>query len=76
MSPKVKMFLIYGISFLVLFMAVWFLAGLFFDDDSWPRKLAPILGSIIAAPKPHVEEYQNDKRYGLKSIFIKKIFWM
>lgn len=59
-----------------LFMIVWFLAGMLFDEESWMRKLTPILVSIVAAPKPHVEQTQSGSRYGLKSIFSKKIFWM
>lgn len=76
MSPKIKMFLIYALCFLGLFMIVWFIAGVLFEEESWLRKLTPILVSIVAAPKPHVEQHQSGPRYGLKSIFSRKIFWM
>jgi len=76
MTPKFKMFLIYALCFLGIFMLVWFIAGMLFDEESWLRKLTPILVSIVAAPKPHVENAQSGPRYGLKSIFSRKIFWM
>lgn len=68
-----KMYLVYAVTFIGLYLLIWFLAGLVLDPDSTMRKLTPIILSIILSPKPHVEETQSGRQYGLKSIFFKKI---
>jgi hypothetical protein len=34
----------------------------------------PIAVAMIISPKPHIEETENGREYGLKSIFLKKPF--
>lgn len=75
MSAKIKMYVVYGLVFLALFLGLWILAGSIFEEDSTARKLTPIVLSIILSPKPHVEETTAGRQYGLKSIFVKKIVW-
>jgi len=75
MSGKIKMYLTYAISFIGLFLIIWFLTGLFLGADNSIRKLAPIIISIIISPKPQVVETQSGKQYGLKSLFSKKVLW-
>ncbi|MGJ8683910.1 MAG: hypothetical protein ACSHWW_04765 [Nonlabens sp.] len=73
MSAKFKMYIVYGLVFLALFLGLWVIAGYLFEEDSTFRKLTPIVLSIILSPKPHVEDTQSGRQYGLKSIFLKKI---
>ncbi|WP_438962865.1 hypothetical protein [Nonlabens sp.] len=73
MSAKVKMYLVYAVTFIGLYLLIWFLAGLFLEPDGTVRKLTPIVLSIILSPKPHIEETPSGRQYGLKSIFSKKI---
>ncbi|GAK92327.1 hypothetical protein JCM19298_2815 [Nonlabens ulvanivorans] len=75
MSAKMKMYLVYGVVFLALFLGLWVLSGYIFEPDSTMRKLTPIVASIILSPKPHVVETQSGRQYGLKSLFSKKIYW-
>ncbi|ARN78299.1 hypothetical protein BST97_10030 [Nonlabens spongiae] len=72
MSPKVRVFLIYGISFLAIFLIVRFITVQFVEESIWTT-IIPIGASMIFSPKPHVEQSQSGKEYGLKSIFSKKI---
>ncbi len=73
MSAKIKMYLVYGTIFLGLFLGLWFIAGFIFEEDSTLRKLGPMVLSIILSPKPHVEETESGRQYGLKSFFLKKV---
>lgn len=75
MSAKIKMYLVYGLVFLGLYLGLWVIAGFIFEPDSAIRKLTPIVISIILSPKPHVIELPQGRQYGLKSIFIKKPLW-
>lgn len=72
MSPKIKVFLVYGVSFLVIYMVVYFIVRQFIAEGVWTTMI-PIGASILLAPKPHIENTQSGKNYGLKSIFSKKI---
>lgn len=36
----------------------------------------PLGIAMVVAPKPHIEETENGREYGLKSIFFKKPFKM
>ena len=72
MSPKVRVFLIYGVSFLAIFLITRFIIAQFIEEGIW-LTFFPIAASLIFAPKPHAEKTQSDVNYGLKSIFSKKI---
>ncbi|GAK95880.1 hypothetical protein JCM19294_2662 [Nonlabens tegetincola] len=37
--------------------------------------MLPIIVAVVVAPKPHVAQYQSGKRYGLKWIFKKDVWW-
>lgn len=76
MTPKIKMFLIYAFCFIALFMLVWWIVSLIVTEESMISKLAPIAISIIFAPKPHIEEHSGKRKYGLKTILSKKIYWV
>jgi hypothetical protein len=73
MNPKIKVFLIYGISFLLIFLLVRFIVLQFMEESIWTTMI-PIGASMIFAPKPYIENTQSGKSYGLKSIFSKRIF--
>jgi hypothetical protein len=75
MSAKIKMYLVYAISFTAIFLFFNFLSGLFLEPESLMRLLLPVLLSIIVAPKLHVEQEKGTKKYGLKSIFTKATLW-
>lgn len=72
MSPKIKVFLIYGVSFLAIFLIVRFIVVQFMEESIWTT-IIPIAASMIFSPKPHAEQTQSGTEYGLKSIFLKKI---
>jgi hypothetical protein len=72
MSPKIKVFVVYGVSFLVIYMVAYFIIRQFIEEGVWTTMI-PIGASIVFAPKPHIESTQSGKNYGLKSIFSKKI---
>jgi hypothetical protein len=73
MSPRIKVFLIYGVSFLGLFLLGRFIVVQFMEESMWTTIL-PIGVGMILAPKPYIENTQSGRSYGLKSIFSKKIF--
>lgn len=73
MSAKIKVFLIYGISFLGIFLITRFIIIQFMEISMWTT-IIPIGASMVLAPKPYIENTQSGKSYGLKSIFSKKIF--
>lgn len=73
MSPKIKVFLIYGASFFIVFLIAWFITDQLVEEKTFLTTFIPIAASLILAPKPHVEETQSGRQYGLKSIFSKKI---
>jgi len=72
MSSRVKVFLIYGVSFLAIFLLTRFIVVQFMEISFWTT-IIPIAASMIFAPKPHAEQTQSGTEYGLKSIFSKKI---
>ena len=72
MSSKVKVFVIYGVSFLAIFLVVRIITVQFIEEGIWTTMI-PIAASMIFAPKPHAEKTQSGVNYGLKSIFSKKI---
>ena len=73
MSPKIKVFLIYGLSFFVVFLIVRFLMVQYFTEPTFWTMFVPLGFAIALAPKPHIEETEEGRQYGLKSIFSKKI---
>lgn len=75
MSAKMKMYVVYGLVFIGLFLGFWIIAGYLFEPDGYLRRLSPIALSIILSLKPHVVQTASDRQYGLKSLFSKKIFW-
>lgn len=75
MSPKIKSFLIYGISFTVLFLISRYIVMLLMEPGMLTTFI-PLGIAMVVAPKPHIEETENGREYGLKSIFFKKPFKM
>lgn len=75
MSPKIKTYLVYSISFLVLFMGTFFITKAITNKTSVFTTMLPIIVAVVLAPKPHVAQYQSGKRYGLKWIFKKDVWW-
>jgi hypothetical protein len=73
MSPKIKSFLIYGVSFTALFLISRFIVSQFMEQGMMTMFI-PIAVAMIISPKPHIEETENGREYGLKSIFLKKPF--
>lgn len=76
MSPKIKVFLIYGLSFLILFSIARLIMVQFYTEQSLWLTFIPLAFGMILAPKPHIEETEEGRVYGLKSIFFKKIFYI
>ncbi|BAO54775.1 hypothetical protein [Nonlabens marinus] len=74
MSPKIKVFVIYALSFFIVFAVTWLITDYFVAKESIWTTFIPIGAAMILAPKPHIEETQSGRQYGLKSIFSKKIF--
>ena len=72
MGNKIKAFLIYGVSFLAIFLILRFALLLFMAKGFWTTFI-PIIASAVFAPKPHKEQTENGVNYGLKSVFSKKI---
>ena len=70
-----KMYVVYGMVFIGLFLILWMIAGYLFEPENFLRKLSPMVLSIILSLKPHVIETESGKQYGLKSLFSKKIIW-
>ena len=73
MSPKIKVFLIYGLSFMVVFLIARFIMVQFYPEPSIWLTFVPLAIGMVLAPKPHIEETRSGRQYGLKSIFSKRI---
>jgi len=73
MSPKIKVFVIYGVSFLAIFLIARFIMAQFYEEQTIWLTFIPLAIGMILSPKPHIEETQSGRQYGLKSIFSKKI---
>lgn len=73
MSPKVKMYVYYSLSFLVLYAIGFFILTSFTTPTTWTRFI-PIVLAYIFSFKPYIEETHAGRRYGLKSLFSKKIW--
>lgn len=74
MSPKIKVFVIYALSFFIVFAITWLITSSFFLGESIWTTFIPIAAAMILAPKPHIEETQSGRQYGLKSLFFKRVF--
>ncbi|WP_124979050.1 hypothetical protein [Nonlabens xiamenensis] len=72
MSPKIKAFLIYGLCFTAIFLIVRFIAVSWVVDPTLWTTIIPIASAMILAPKPYAEESPDGRKYGLRSIFLKK----
>jgi hypothetical protein len=73
MSPKIRVFLIYGVCFTALFLITRFILLQFIEQGVWTT-FVPLGIAMVCSPKPHIEETENGREYGLKSIFLKKPF--
>jgi hypothetical protein len=76
MSPKIKVFLIYGLSFLIVFSIARFIMVQFYPEPTLWLTFIPLAIGMIVAPKPHIEETKEGRVYGLKSLFFKKIYYL
>lgn len=74
MSPKVKMYVYYSLSFLILYLISFALLRLLAEPSAATR-FAPIIVAFIFSFKPYMEEAQSGRRYGLKHLFFKKIWY-
>ena len=45
----------------------------FFTEPTFWTMFIPLGFAIALAPKPHIEETEEGRQYGLKSIFFKKV---
>jgi hypothetical protein len=72
-SPKIKAFLIYGVCFTIVFLVSRFFVTQFVEQG-FLSTFIPLGIAMIVAPKPHIEETEHGREYGLKSIFLKKPF--
>ena len=75
MSPKIKVFLIYGLSFIAAFLITRFIMEQFYSEQTIWLTIIPLGVGMLLAPKPHIEETQSGRQYGLKSIFSKSIIY-
>ncbi len=75
MSPKIKVFLIYGLSFMVVFLIARYIMVQFYPEPSMWLTFIPLAIGMILAPKPHVEQTEDGRVYGLKSLFSKRIYY-
>jgi amino acid permease len=75
-SSKVKVFAIYASCFIVVFLITRVIAVQFFTEPTFWTTFIPIACAMILAPKPHIVQDGEDKRYGLKSVFFKHIYWI
>ena len=76
MSPKIKVFLIYGVSFMILFLLARFIMVQLYQEQTIWLTVIPLGIGMILLPKPHIEETQEGRVYGLKSIFFKRIIYI
>ncbi|MUP46129.1 hypothetical protein E0K83_10285 [Gramella sp. BOM4] len=75
MSHNLKVFLVYFISFIAIFMIFRFLFELLFPDmDHLLLVGAAALITVILSPKLDKDRDSNSNRYRLRSIFRKKPF--
>ena len=75
MSPKIKMYLYYSLSFLVIYLITLLIVRTFVEPTNWTRFI-PIVVAFIFSLKPHIEDAQSGRRYGLKNLFSKKIWYL
>lgn len=47
----------------------------FVEPTDWTRFI-PIVVAFIFSLKPHIEDAQSGRRYGLKNLFSKKIWYL
>lgn len=47
----------------------------FYSEQTIWLTIIPLGVGMLLAPKPHIEETQSGRRYGLKSIFSKNIIY-
>jgi len=73
MDPKWKMFLIHILAFVAVFFIARFIITYFVIDLTYWTTIIPLGCAWLLAPKPHVEETQSGKQYGLRILFSKKI---
>lgn len=76
MSSKIKAFLIYFLCFAALFLVTRFIMVEFFNEKSIWTGLVSIIAAGVLSPKPHKEETEEGRVYGLKSIFLKQIYYL
>jgi hypothetical protein len=76
MSPKIKVFLIYGIAFIVTLLLIRFLMLWLFQLPDFYISIIPFLGAAIFLPRPYLEKINERNRYGLKCLFLKKVYWL
>ena len=73
MIPKIKVFVIYGVSFLAIFLISRFIMVQFYEKQDIWLALVPIVLAAVFSPKPHKEETEDGHEYGLKSVFSKRV---
>lgn len=76
MSPKIKMFLIYAASFFVIYVLVYAAMTAFVEKITSLMVLIPVVVAYVFSFKPYIEESQSGRRYGLKHLFVKKIWYL
>ncbi|MGB3590233.1 MAG: hypothetical protein WBA16_00975 [Nonlabens sp.] len=76
-SPKYKAFIVRFVVLIVLLFVLMLLFKHYIitDDDNLLQVIIPAFLALILAPRVHIANEQSGTRYGLKSVFTKKIIW-
>lgn len=69
----VKMYVIHIAVFIAIFLIARYIISQFVVDPTFWTTIIPIVCGWLLAPKPHVEDQQSGKQYGLRIVFSNKI---
>lgn len=61
---------------MILFIIARFVMVQFDPEPSIWLTFVPLAVGMILSPKPHIEETEQGRVYGLKSIFLEKIYYL
>lgn len=75
MTPKIKMYLYYSLSFLAFYLITYVIVYNFVAHNDWTNFI-PLIVAFILSFKPYMEDTQSGRRYGLKSLFSRKIWYL
>ena len=61
---------------MILFLLARFIMVQFYQEQTIWLTVIPLGIGMVLSPKPHIEETQSGRRYGLKSLFMQKIYFI